>query len=126
LSGHKSPGADQIPEELIQPGDGKTLRSKISKPINVISSNKELQNSSSCQPCFLFIGRVQQFSRHINFVNCVPNSIQHPAVKFNFIRRQHYVDRQYGLRINQSSLASILRLSDTSDTGNTTGQYISY
>jgi hypothetical protein len=89
LSGHKSPGVDQIPEELIQSGDGKTPH-KINKPINVICSNKELQNSESwsCQPCYLYIRRVQQFSRHITFVNCVRNSIQRPAVKVNFICRQ--------------------------------------
>jgi hypothetical protein len=41
LKSYKSPGADQIPAEIIQAG-GETLRSEIHKLIKLIQNNEEL------------------------------------------------------------------------------------
>ena len=59
LQGHKSPGIDQIPAELIKAG-GRTIHSVVHKLVNSLRNKQELPEEWGSRSLYLSIRRVIQ------------------------------------------------------------------
>ena len=93
LKSHKSPSIDQIPAELIKTG-GSTIRCAIYKLIIAIWNKEELPGEwkESILVPIHKKGDIRDCNKYrgISLANYLQNFVQHPALKFNSIRRGNY------------------------------------
>jgi hypothetical protein len=92
LKGHKSPGIDQIPTELIKTG-GRKIRSEITKLTDSIWNKKTFPEEWK-KSIILPIKTYRTDCSHYRGISLLSNTqthcIQHPAVKVNSLCRGNY------------------------------------
>jgi hypothetical protein len=88
LKRYKSTGIDQIPAELIKAG-GNKICFEIYKLINSVWKKDEMPEQWKESIIVPVLRKVIK-QRHITVVNCIQNSIKHPSVNVNTIRRRNW------------------------------------